>query len=316
MKTMKKMLSLLMVTGLLLAATTGAALAADDSADSQKAMSYYLSITGTVVSLEGNVKIEDENGNPATLVISDKTVYPFESELSVGDVVTGFYLANAPMIMIWPPQYNIAVLIAGIPEGDSVKADRFYAWKDNSEGYMLSQEGSFAFKIGKETEVVLADGKDFTGGEIEGRRMVVIYDMSTRSIPELTTARKVIVLFEDAVPLPEIVPEPIIDAAGWPVVVDGVEIDAPAAFQTDDGIVMVPLRAIAEALGFKVEWDAKARAVTLDEKVKLVIGEEGSVIVNSFTYVPLSYFKDVLEMVNAFAFEGQIEIHSEGEIME
>jgi len=34
---------------------------------------------------------------------------------------------------------------------------------------------------------------------------------------------------------------------------------------------------------------------------------------NGSTFVPLSFFRDVLGMPNAFAFEGQIEIHSTGD---
>lgn len=107
-----------------------------------------------------------------------------------------------------------------------------------------------------------------------------------------------------------------LNMAEWPILVDGVKIETAKAFQTDDGTLMVPLRAIAEALGFEVEWDATARAVAVGEKVTLTIGESSSVIVDNLTYVPLGFFRDTLKMPNAFAFEGQIEIHSTGETME
>ena len=318
---MKKAISLLLLTVLLITALTGTAMAAEKGSDAAKTSPYYLSITGAVVDTDGAIKIEDQNGSPATLIVDEKTVYPFESEISKGDTVTGYYLANAPMMAIWPPQYNIAVLAVGAPEGDSVKVDRFSAWADNADGYMLAYGGAFAFRMNDETEVVLADGKDFKGGDIENRRLVVIYDASTKSIPELATARKVIVLFEDAVPLPELLPEDIFNVSEFPILVDGVKIDAPAAFMDGDA-VMVPLRAIAEALGYDVKWDAAARAVTLDGMTKVVIGQEvvaGSpapVIADGVTYVPLRFFIDALDMANAYSFEGQIEIQSTGERME
>ena len=107
-----------------------------------------------------------------------------------------------------------------------------------------------------------------------------------------------------------------LNMAEWPILVDGVQIETAETFLTDDGTLMVPLRAIAEALGFEVEWDAAARAVTVGDKATLTIGESSSVIADNLTYVPLGFFRDVLEMPNAFAFEGQIEIHSAGEPME
>ena len=340
---MKKTLTILLVAGMLLAALTGAVFATEDDSDTQS-LPYYLSATGTIVSIEEiesedsriHVNIEETNGNPATLVVSDTTCYPFESKLKVGDVVTGYYLADAPMILIWPPQYTTAVLVAGMPENCNVNVDRFYAWEDSTEDYLLARGEQFAFQIGEKTEIVLANGDDFSNGEIEGRRLVVIYEVSTKSIPELATAIKVITLYEDVMPLPdnmsELPSDYIIDATGWPIMVDGVQIEAPKVFQTDLGFVMVPLRAIAEALGYEVTWYADTRSVTLNDTVKLTIGDpnylvgettigaiEGApipVIVDNFTFVPLQFFRDVLKTPNAYAAEGVIEIHSEGETME
>ena len=171
------------------------------------AISEYFPVTGTVVSIEQDngmirVTIEDEYGNPAVLVLSEDTVFPFSEEFEVGDTVTGWYVTNAPMILIWPAEYNIAVLAAGAPEDGNIMVDRFSAMENNEDGLMLSQDGSFAFRVDDNTQIILANGDDFTTGDIEGRRIIVIYDVSTRSIPEITTATKLIVLYEDIVTLP------------------------------------------------------------------------------------------------------------------
>ena len=167
---------------------------------------HYLSVTGNVVSIEEiddtiQLTIEDVNGNPSILILDSETVFPFENEVVEGDTVTGWYVANAPMTMIWPPRYNIAVLAVYAPEGVNIKVDRFNTWADSEEGFMLSQDETFAFRMDEDTEVILANGDDFTGGDIEGRRIVVIYGMSTRSIPEMATASKIIVLYESIMPL-------------------------------------------------------------------------------------------------------------------
>jgi len=166
----------------------------------------YFSVSGTIDSIDEvngftHVKIEDTDGNPSILVLSEDTVYLFSEELIVGETVTGWYLTNAPMIAIWPTQYTIAVLAAGTPDGVNIRVDRFFAWEDHTEGFLLSQDGMFAFQTDDNTEIVLADGQDFSDGEIEGRRIAVIYGISTRSIPEQATADKLVVLFESIVPL-------------------------------------------------------------------------------------------------------------------
>ena len=339
---MKKTISILLTAALLTAGLTFMAGATENPLDKPKTP-HYLYTTGTVESVENYngqkgwflVRIIDNDGNPAYLVITDRTVFPFKSTIVTGDVVTGFYLADAPMSLIWPPQYNTAIFVSGMPADGNIRADRFYTWEDGMDGYMLAQGGQFAFRIDGNTEIVLANGDDFSDGEIEGRRMVVIYDGSTKSLPEMATAIKVIVLYEDAVPLPETVSpdmpqDVVIDASGWPILVDGTQIDAPDAFQTEDGTVMVPLRVIAEKLGFEVNWDGEMRSVRLGVATHLWIGNTevnvgrmaplsistAPVIVNRTTFVPLDFFINALGMTNAFAFEGQIEIHSEGERME
>ena len=344
---MKKAFTILLVAGMLTAPLTGMAKAAPlDESGTPGPQPYYLSVTGTINSIEEfeaiedafRINIEDTHGNPAYLIVTDKTVFPFGTELNEGDIVTGYYLANAPMILIWPPQYNIAVLVAGKPADININVDRFHPMQDHTEDYLLSQGEMFAFRVDDETEIILANGDDFSDGDIIGRRLVVIYGISTRSIPELATAIKVIVLFEDPVTGPEPLPESFpginndetLDASGWPILVDGEQIEAPAAIQNEDGILLVPIRAIAEALRYDVNWDHNLRSVRLGVAIHLWIGNTevhsgrmapihipvAPQLINGSTYVPLSFFRDVLGVASAFAFEGQIEINSEGEPME
>jgi len=288
----------------------------------------YYSIMGTIMSVEEiddmiRVTIEDEYENPAVFVLSENTIFPFEKEFEVGDVITGWYATNAPMILIWPAEYTIAVLAAGAPEDANITVDRFDVWEDSTEDMMISHDGLFAFRTDADTEIVLANGDDFTGGDLAGRRIVVVYDISTRGIPETATARFVIVLYEDIVAFDDFA----IDATGWPILVNGDVIEAPDAFQTEDGFVMVPLVTIATALGYEPVWDVDADTVTLDDTITVTIGSihfDGidaslqmmPMVVDGNVYVPLQFFTDILGMANAFAFEGKIDIMSEGERME
>ena len=167
---------------------------------------YYLSITGVVAGMEERdglrrIEIEDMDGNPAILVLNDETVFPFSTDFAVGDEVTGWFEANAPMIMIWPPEYSIAVLASRMGDDRNIKVDRFNASELSHEKYYISQDEMFMFSTDDNTEIILADGEDFKDGLLEGRRIVVIYGRSTRSIPEQATADKLIVLFESIVPL-------------------------------------------------------------------------------------------------------------------
>ena len=50
---------------------------------------------------------------------------------------------------------------------------------------------------------------------------------------------------------------------GLHILVDGVPLDAPNAYINENGSTMVPLRAVAEALGCQVGWDPETQTVTI-----------------------------------------------------
>jgi len=178
----------------------------DDGANYGGEMSQeFINVTGIVVSIEminnlRHVEIEDAEGNTAILVLSDETVFPFSEDFAVGDEVTGWYDANTPMIMIYPPQYTILVFSSRMGDDRNIKVDRFHAWGEDGMGQMISSDEMFVFTTDENTEIVLQDGQDFSDGDLNNRKIVVIYGASTRRIPEQATADKLIVLFENIMP--------------------------------------------------------------------------------------------------------------------
>lgn len=298
----------------------------------EKEQAYFNSFTGTVkeirdfAGVEGSkyVLVENSAGETANIVIMPDTYFVNDAKITVGSVITGFYEANAPMLMIYPPQYKAEVVAVGM-KGQNIKADRFD--KD-----LVSADRSLKLNISDKTEIILQDGKAFDG-ELAGRKLIVVYGASTKSIPAQTTPTKIIVLFEKAVPpVHQLTPEEIAaldkDISSMDIIVDNQKIEAPAAYINDQGTIMVPLRAIAEALKFEVTWNGKDQSVMLGKGISLKIGEDNykymrtapiqlgtaPVLIQGRTFVPLSFFKEVVRMNNAYVFESQIVIDN-GEIM-
>jgi hypothetical protein len=189
-------------------------------------------------------------------------------------VVTGFYDANIPVIMIYPPQHHAVAITAGI---GNIAVDRF-------DENFFSYSRDLIIRFGSDTVITFQDGTAFEGdvSELAHRKLVVIYDIATRSFPPQTTPLQVIVLFELA-------SHPIFDISGmdifgddsgytgivppigiltsqdihtmWKynvdfengnIIVDDAVLNAPKPFVTDDGYVMVPVAAVAEALGYQI----------------------------------------------------------------
>ena len=188
---------------------------------------------------------------------------------------------------------------------------------------------------------------------LTNRNMTITYSFVTASIPAQTTPSSIVVLFESIVALPAIDIVAIdgdiadVDLDGYvgivtlpgeidfdwenyefelpelngEIVVNNEIIDAASPFWNDEGVLMVPLRAIAEALGYDVVWNGYTQSIQLGVAHHIFIGRTevyvgrmapiaipaAPVIIDGLTFVPLYYFRGVLGRV-AFVFEGQVVI--------
>ena len=126
----------------------------------------------------------------------------------------------------------VILLVSGIPakandrpapKGNSITT-RFYLMADsqtsNHEQFsMISQDGELVIHINPDTPIQFEDFvplgdtaegmtksvRDVLFGQslaqvLDGRKMTVCYDITTRSIPPQTSPRSVVVLFEDIMP--------------------------------------------------------------------------------------------------------------------
>ena len=109
-----------------------------------------------------------------------------------------------------------------------------------------------------------------------------------------------------------------IELNGEVVINDEVLADHPAPFVYDNTI-MLPLRAIAEALGYDVTWNGELQSVMMGVGINLWIGQTEvhrgrmapleisapPVIIDGVTFVPMDFFRTVVGL-DAFWFEGQV----------
>ncbi|RXJ00744.1 copper amine oxidase N-terminal domain-containing protein [Anaerobacillus alkaliphilus] len=275
--------------------------------------SHYHSFTGSVTEMresdgvEGSmiVTVKNDQKQIANIIISKDTYLLGENPLEVGTVITGFYDAHAPMLMIYPPQYNTEVVVVG-ELGDNIKVDLF-------DQNLVSADFFLKLNVSEETEIISQNGENFEG-DVSNRHLAVLYGITTRSIPAQTSPSKIIVLNKKQ--------EFYQDVASMDIVVDNQKIEAPSPYQNEDGVIMIPVRAIAEALGFPATWEGKTQSVRIGMGITLTIGKDyytymrtapiylgaAPELINGVTYVPLHFFTDVMRLTNAYVFEGQIVI--------
>lgn len=137
---------------------------------------------------EGCVKmiaLQNEEGAQVNFILTPGTYVVNQDMLTVGDFLSGYYDANAPAILIYPPQYPALVMVKE-RANQNVKVSYF-------NGELVSQDHQLELKIHPYTQVITTNGQAFTSSLIN-RNLVVIYGPSTKSIPAQTTPYQIVVL--------------------------------------------------------------------------------------------------------------------------
>lgn len=209
--------------------------------------------------------------------------------LQKGDKVIAYTFANKPQKYIYPPQFNPEVVIVESEEVGFVEVDYFF--EDLTNTYDMLK-----LKIGKGTQLFNAKGQKVETTNLADKHLVVFYTASTKSIPAQTTPSKVIVLDDNSANTTNPVNEEIESI----IALDSYEIA---------GTKMVPLRVIAEKLGYKVESTSKGAILSKGNmSYTLTRGEKtfgynkalrtltvAPTLKDTKTYIPVEFVEDYLK---------------------
>lgn len=280
---------------------------------------FYMSFTGKVMKIEyldndiTKVYLENDEGSPAYFMIAEDTYFVDGIKIEEGMEITGYYESGKPMILIYPPQYSIDI-VAPVYEDKFIKADKF-------DSQLISKDNTIKLNLSEDTEILWENNTQIywfakpTVKNLEtvlaNRQLIVFYTVSTRSIPAQTTPSKIIVLSQQI--------EDIINIS----VNDNV-IEAPKPYFNEENLLMLPVRAISEALGYGVSWNNDERTVKIGNEYSFkpdennyingetsVSLEAAPLIIDGRTFVPLSFFKDVMKINFVEFFNDNVWINSE-----
>ena len=129
--------------------------------------------------------VESEPNQMVNFVVAPTTYFVDHAIISIGDVVSGYYDANAPVPLIYPPQFAALVISKKTP-GQFVTVSQF-------DEQLVNSDHSLQLHVGKDTQVLLQNGQPFNGS-LTNRDLIVVYGATTRSIPAQTTPSQIIVL--------------------------------------------------------------------------------------------------------------------------
>lgn len=129
--------------------------------------------------------VEAQDGSIANFVVSPETYVVNGVTMFEGMSVMMFYDADAPVPLIYPPQYRAEIMAEAV-RGENIAAGFF----DRS---LTNEELSLRLNIGVNTQVITMNSQTFAGNPA-GRNLIVLYGATTRSIPAQTTPSTIIVM--------------------------------------------------------------------------------------------------------------------------
>lgn len=245
------------------------------------------------------------NTSELTQVIDANTVLPLD--LAARETNTVMVTYSNAMTMSIPPQAYAFAIVGNIKsEMGNPIFTIVEEVKDAEDGIVIVTEGgSKEITVPANAEVspyltrnivTLADVK-------AGSNVLLWYDMMTMSIPAYATSEKVVVL-----------PGNVLDILGLEegLTVNGVEITLAEdeVVYDNNGVEMLPLRTVAETLGFKVEWVNETQSIIVSKdaftatvrigttegginKMRLVLETAPILYGGTKTYVPTSFFAEL-----------------------
>lgn len=267
--------------------------------ETQMKFAHYGFFEGTIESIEPHhsipdakmIRVHGDGEAIADFVLSKDSVIAENAQIEIGKTITGWYDARKPMILIYPPQYNVE-LVTMPSESTTQKVDYF-------DETLTSADGMLKLNLEQENSLKLwdAQGKPYIES-LSGKHLLVNYKFSTRSIPAQTVPESIYVV-EDQ--------KWLTSAGEIPVSVNGKVVHALSSFVKEDKTVMVPLRAAAEALGYEVTWLEESQTVMVG-KASLVIGKDAYAFARMApkslgaapelregrTFVPMEFFGKIL----------------------
>ena len=208
------------------------------------------------------------------------------------------------------------------------KTDRF-TLMDSTDALMFkSSDGELVIQVTNKTPIFFEDGAKYdvrpeAGGKtiaelLNTRLLTVTYTIVAQSFPPQTTPDKIVIHYEEAVTLPA---EVNVQTLNGKIFINGAEISAPAPYMKG-AVVMIPLRAVAEALGYEVEWEEAIQGVRVGKVINLWIGRDSYTVAkmspfelgtapeltDGRTYVPLSVIGKIITGHAACLVDGAVMI--------
>lgn len=203
----------------------------------------FLQISGTISKItkevSGNYFVTVDGEEPFGFYFDEKTIIlnnlGEKVTLKEGMEFTAFVDSNKPMIMIYPPRYSPEVIIAQTEEVGTVQLDQF-------DEKFLNKNKDLIINVNDQTQITNLSGEQLTANEIINKHVIIFYKYTLKSFPGQTGPSKIIVL--------------------EPSKAEAAKTIADFDNYVINGVKMIPLRLVAEQLGYEVDFTGDGAFIT------------------------------------------------------
>lgn len=222
------------------------------------------------------------NVSEETMVLDAKTgLMGSLKDLKVGELIYAYY--SPVMTRSLPPQSFATVIITGIEKDKAHPA--FFTVKEvisksDEEVLVLNEEEDLIARISKDTPFKTKQIVNLKDIKVD-TQLFLWYDVVALSYPGQTNVEKAV--FINPVSVPDLGVKPVLVPEGSKFdekisINDKIMDLGNLKWHVQNNHVMVPLRVVSEALGFKVTWESSIQGAHLDDgsvKTIVTIGKDG-----------------------------------------
>ena len=256
----------------------------------------------------GDVITSEDGGtclkkSDAYILAADGSALSFD-DIKAGDVITYLVDPKVPQTLQLPVTYSPAVIVVGADAAEvTCKIAVFDEDGLSDDGELIINYDLSTPYYSRTREATLISGK-----------ALVLYNMMTMSIPAQTNPLAIVKLVDDEKLVVVSAPDTQApDLSGVKTIVAGENTLAHIPV-TVNGVQMLPVRAVAEALGYEVEWVGETKSVNVGfasfsieedsysfaRRAPQSLGQAPVLIAlpteqYATTYVPASFFTEVLD---------------------
>jgi len=341
MKNMKKYLAMSVVTSMLISPVASMAMDSPDTPTEYHVISapVYDEIVDEVqvaeyIEYRGKIAEIDKIGDTVRILVKDNMDEIFNGmlfyitedvillndetkdfispdDLELGMTVTGYYHKDTVMAMSMPPQLAPNVIVVNKAEnGSSIHISNF-------DETLLNAEGDLRLIVTDDTIIVDKNGNKLDKEAIKNRDLIVFYDIVMESYPAQTRPEKIILIERKDQVIDDSANESVNLSVDIELLdkiyINGKEIRLDnEIFENENGVKMLPLRQIAEALGYEIKWDNDSKMVELIRGAHYITATIGSnnysfakmivrlntspILRDSRSFVPFDFLEEVLQL--------------------